>query len=165
MVQPALQDEEFGVQVRPKIGRKRKSCFYVFGPETPDSLLKTAKPKRRPGRPTHDQMNFDNAARPSFAVAYPAADRATGQWLERCRAWSGEGWGALQRFDEQAEAIAPSQGRLERLRGRLAKSQSALGRSLLGLLGGGDLDEASWEEVEDTLLIADLGPVATTSVV
>ena len=65
---------------------------------------------------------------------------------------------------EQAEAIAPSQGRLERLRGRLAKSQSALGRSLLGLLGGGDLDEASWEEVEDTLLIADLGPVATTSV-
>jgi fused signal recognition particle receptor len=40
-----------------------------------------------------------------------------------------------------------------------------LGRSLLGLLGGGDLDEASWEEVEDTLLIADLGPTVTTSVV
>jgi fused signal recognition particle receptor len=40
-----------------------------------------------------------------------------------------------------------------------------LGRSLLGLLGGGDLDEAYWEEVEDTLLIADLGPTVTTSVV
>jgi fused signal recognition particle receptor len=63
------------------------------------------------------------------------------------------------------EAIAPPEGRLERLRGRLAKSQNALGRSMLGLLGGGDLDEASWEEVEDTLLIADLGPVVTTSVV
>ncbi|HTY28918.1 MAG TPA: signal recognition particle receptor subunit alpha, partial [Mycobacterium sp.] len=62
-------------------------------------------------------------------------------------------------------AIAPPEGRLERLRGRLAKSQNALGRSMLGLLGGGDLDEASWEEVEDTLLIADLGPVATASVV
>ncbi len=62
-------------------------------------------------------------------------------------------------------AIAPTEGRLERLRGRLAKSQNALGRSMLGLLGGGDLDEASWEEVEDTLLIADLGPVVTTSVV
>ena len=36
---------------------------------------------------------------------------------------------------------------------------------MLGLLGGGDLDEASWEEVEDTLLIADLGPVTTASVV
>ncbi len=36
---------------------------------------------------------------------------------------------------------------------------------MLGLLGGGDLDEDSWEEVEDTLLIADLGPVVTESVV
>ena len=36
---------------------------------------------------------------------------------------------------------------------------------MLGLLGGGDLDEESWEDVEDTLLIADLGPVVTESVV
>ncbi|GAS91230.1 signal recognition particle-docking protein FtsY [Mycolicibacterium brisbanense] len=63
------------------------------------------------------------------------------------------------------EEIAPTEGRLDRLRGRLSKSQNALGRSMLGLLGGGDLDEDSWEEVEDTLLIADLGPVVTESVV
>ncbi|MFY2861654.1 signal recognition particle-docking protein FtsY [Mycobacterium sp. THU-M104] len=62
------------------------------------------------------------------------------------------------------EAIEPTEGRLERLRGRLAKSQNAFGRSLLGLIGGGDLDEDSWQEVEDTLLIADLGPVVTESV-
>lgn len=64
----------------------------------------------------------------------------------------------------EIEAIAPTTGRLERLRGRLSKSQNTLGRSVLGLLGGGDLDEASWEEIEDTLLIADLGPVVTESV-
>ncbi|MUL80555.1 signal recognition particle-docking protein FtsY [Mycobacterium sp. CBMA247] len=63
------------------------------------------------------------------------------------------------------EEIAPAEGRMDRLRGRLAKSQNALGRSMLGLLGGGDLDEDSWEAVEDTLLIADLGPVVTESVV
>ncbi|KWX21500.1 cell division protein FtsY [Mycolicibacterium wolinskyi] len=63
------------------------------------------------------------------------------------------------------EDIAPPEGRLDRLRGRLSKSQNALGRSMLGLLGGGDLDEDSWEAVEDTLLIADLGPVVTQSVV
>ena len=62
------------------------------------------------------------------------------------------------------EEIAPIEGRLERLRGRLSKSQNTLGRSVLGLLGGGDLDDASWEEIEDTLLIADLGPVVTQSV-
>jgi fused signal recognition particle receptor len=65
----------------------------------------------------------------------------------------------------EVESIAPADGRLERLRGRLAKSQNTLGRSMLGLLGGGDLDEESWESVEDTLLIADLGPVVTESVV
>jgi fused signal recognition particle receptor len=63
------------------------------------------------------------------------------------------------------EQIAPPEGRLERLRGRLAKSQNALGRSLLGLIGGGDLDEDSWEQIEDTLLIADLGPTVTNSIV
>ena len=65
----------------------------------------------------------------------------------------------------EIEAIEPPEGRLERLRGRLAKSQNALGRSVLGLIGGGDLDEDSWQDVEDTLLVADLGPVATESVV
>ncbi|CAN5154583.1 signal recognition particle-docking protein FtsY [soil metagenome] len=64
----------------------------------------------------------------------------------------------------QLDTIAPTEGRIGRLRGRLAKSQNALGKSVLGLLGTGDLDEDSWEEVEDTLLVADLGPVVTASV-
>lgn len=61
--------------------------------------------------------------------------------------------------------IEPVDGRMQRLRGRLAKSQNALGRSVLGLLGGGDLDDDSWQDIEDTLLVADLGPVVTESVV
>jgi fused signal recognition particle receptor len=78
---------------------------------------------------------------------------------------AGSDVGAIAPAGSDVGAIAPPEGRLDRLRGRLAKSQNTLGRSMLGLLGGGDLDEASWEEVEDTLLIADLGPVVTESVV
>lgn len=63
------------------------------------------------------------------------------------------------------EEIEPTAGRLERLRGRLSRSQNAVGKSLLGLLGGGDLDEDSWEEIEDTLVLADLGTASTTAVV
>ncbi|MBF6132760.1 signal recognition particle-docking protein FtsY [Nocardia otitidiscaviarum] len=61
--------------------------------------------------------------------------------------------------------IDPTAGRLTRLRGRLARSQNAMGKSLLGLLGGGDLDEDSWEEIEDTLVMADLGTASTVAVV
>ncbi|MFE3443796.1 signal recognition particle-docking protein FtsY [Nocardia sp. NPDC059180] len=63
------------------------------------------------------------------------------------------------------EEIEPTEGRLVRLRGRLSRSQTAVGKSLLGLLGGGDLDEDSWEEVEDTLVLADLGTASTAAVV
>ncbi|NKY53479.1 signal recognition particle-docking protein FtsY [Nocardia vermiculata] len=63
------------------------------------------------------------------------------------------------------EEIEPTAGRLTRLRGRLSRSQNAVGKSLLGLLGGGDLDEDSWEEIEDTLVMADLGTSVTMTVV
>ena len=63
------------------------------------------------------------------------------------------------------EEIDPATGRLERLRGRLSKSRSVFGTSLLGLLGAGDLDEDSWQDVEDTLLMADLGAATTTQIV
>jgi fused signal recognition particle receptor len=63
------------------------------------------------------------------------------------------------------EPIEPTSGRLERLRGRLARSQSTFGQGLLGLLGAGDLDEDSWSEVEDTLLLADLGSATTQEIV
>jgi fused signal recognition particle receptor len=63
------------------------------------------------------------------------------------------------------EEIAPVSGRLERLRGRLSRSQSTFGHGLLGLLGAGNLDEESWTEVEDTLLLADLGAATTTEIV
>jgi len=65
----------------------------------------------------------------------------------------------------EVEEIEPTSGRLTRLRGRLSRSQNAVGKSLLGLLGGGDLDEESWEEVEDTLVLADIGTAVTTVIV
>ncbi len=67
--------------------------------------------------------------------------------------------------DVAIEEIDPTTGRLVRLRGRLARSQNAVGKSLLGLLGGGDLDEDSWEEVEDTLVLADIGTASTAKIV
>jgi fused signal recognition particle receptor len=56
-----------------------------------------------------------------------------------------------------AEAPPPLAGRMVRLRGRLARSQSGFGSVLLGLLSRDSLDEQTWEEMEDTLIAADIG--------
>ncbi|USQ78058.1 signal recognition particle-docking protein FtsY [Ornithinimicrobium cryptoxanthini] len=58
-----------------------------------------------------------------------------------------------------------ARGRLARLRARLSRSNNAIGNVLLALLSSGGLDEQSWEDVEDTLLQADLGVEATDELV
>ena len=62
-------------------------------------------------------------------------------------------------LDELArlDVVDPVVGRLGRLRARLARSNTALGKGLLALLSRDVVDEATWEEVEETLIAADLG--------
>jgi fused signal recognition particle receptor len=59
----------------------------------------------------------------------------------------------------------PTAGRLVRLRARLARSQTALGRGLLSVLSRDHLDEDAWEEIEDSLISADVGVEATQVIV
>ena len=54
-------------------------------------------------------------------------------------------------------APVPLRGRLARLRGRLAASRGGFGSVLLNLLSRDVLDDAAWEEIEDTLITADIG--------
>ena len=65
---------------------------------------------------------------------------------------------------EPVEEIEPAGGRLGRLRGRLSRSQNTIGQGLMGILSAGDLDEDAWEEIEDTLIMADLGTAVTMKV-
>ncbi|MCK2212700.1 signal recognition particle-docking protein FtsY [Actinomadura sp. ATCC 31491] len=63
----------------------------------------------------------------------------------------------------EVEVPPPSAGRMVRLRSRLARSQSALGRGLLELLSRDRLDDEVWDEIEESLITADVG-VAPTQV-
>lgn len=66
--------------------------------------------------------------------------------------------------EEPLDQIEPAAGRIGKLRGRLSRSQNAIGQGLLGILTAGDLDEDAWEEIEDTLIMADLGADLTMKV-
>ncbi|MCF2528571.1 signal recognition particle-docking protein FtsY [Yinghuangia soli] len=59
----------------------------------------------------------------------------------------------------------PTAGRLVRLRAKLARSQTTFGKGLLALLSREHLDEDTWEEIEDTLLTADVGVAPTQELV
>jgi len=63
------------------------------------------------------------------------------------------------------EKPPPSAGRLARLRGRLARSQSALGGVLLSLLSSDHLTDETWDEIEETLITADMGVAPARQVV
>ncbi|MGB8942146.1 MAG: signal recognition particle receptor subunit alpha, partial [Streptomyces sp.] len=65
----------------------------------------------------------------------------------------------------EIETPEPTAGRLVRLRSRLSRSQNALGKGLLTLLSREHLDEDTWEEIEDTLLTADVGVAPTQELV
>ncbi|MFC8508173.1 signal recognition particle-docking protein FtsY [Streptomyces sp. NPDC057411] len=65
----------------------------------------------------------------------------------------------------EIEVPEPTAGRLVRLRARLARSQNSLGKGLLTLLSREHLDEDTWEEIEETLLTADVGVAPTQELV
>ncbi|MFV8129773.1 signal recognition particle-docking protein FtsY [Streptomyces syringium] len=65
----------------------------------------------------------------------------------------------------EIEVPEPTAGRLVRLRARLSRSQNSLGKGLLTLLSREHLDEDTWEEIEDTLLTADVGVAPTQELV
>jgi fused signal recognition particle receptor len=63
------------------------------------------------------------------------------------------------------EKPEPTAGRLVRLRARLSRSQNVFGRGLLAVLSRDHLDEDAWEEIEDSLITADVGVEATQVIV
>lgn len=63
------------------------------------------------------------------------------------------------------EVPEPVGGRLARLRDRLARSGSPLGQKLLAVLSRDHLSEDDWDELEEVLLLADVGAGPTTELI
>jgi fused signal recognition particle receptor len=106
------------------------------------TALAVPRLRRRPRAAPQRRRGDAAAGRP----AGPAAERPAGPAAERPT-----GPAAL------LERPEPTAGRMVRLRARLAGSQSALGRGLLGLLSRDHLDDDVWDEIEERLIGADVG--------
>jgi fused signal recognition particle receptor len=71
----------------------------------------------------------------------------------------------IEEPQQRFETPEPTAGRLVRLRARLSRSQSVLGRGLLSVLSRDHLTDDDWEEIEDSLITADVGVEATQVIV
>ena len=71
----------------------------------------------------------------------------------------------VEKPQQRLEQPEPTAGRLVRLRARLSRSQSIFGRGLLTVLSRDHLEEGDWEEIEESLISADVGVEATQVIV
>ena len=99
----------------------------------PEPARPRPRQRARPG-PHRGPGRGDGAAAPAGGAARPSPSRRL-----------------------REEPPAPLRGRLVRLRGRLAASRGGFGSVLLGLLSRDALDDQAWEDIEDTLITADMG--------
>jgi fused signal recognition particle receptor len=131
-------------------GRFRRPVEPPAGPDLLPGVGDDATEPRDTPRPTLTDVALPEAEAPPTAEAPPAAE------------------GQPTPVPETRPALdvpEPTAGRMVRLRARLARSQSTLGKGLLSVLSRDRLDEDAWEEVEDALLGADVGVSATTEIV
>lgn len=136
------------------VGSRRRKPLPPPPPKTPDITAPPAEPHvgdeaetpRDEPRRTIEEVDLPGGPAPVAVEEPPAAGPA----LEEA---------------PELEIPEPTAGRLVRLRARLSRSQNALGKGLLTLLSREHLDEETWEEVEDTLLTADVGVQPTQELV
>ena len=112
--------------------------------------------------PQAQESEAEGAQRSRDGPAAQAADHAAPSAGQVSTSEETPASGIEEEPTESASIEVPESipSRMGRLRARLARS-GALGKSLLSLLSRGDLSAADWEEMEDSLLAADLGLEAT----
>jgi fused signal recognition particle receptor len=137
------------------------AIVVVVGGGGGSALAVTLRSRRHPSPPPSPEAGGTGSAVTGAAAAGPATGTLEPPAGASGRAGTLPGTsaptGPTAPPARPVEQPPPSAGRLERLRGRLARSQSAFGSVLLNLLSTGNLDDAAWDEIEDTLITADMG--------
>ncbi|MGP3774505.1 signal recognition particle-docking protein FtsY [Streptomyces sp. SDT5-1] len=136
------------------VGSRRKKQLPPPPPSAPDI---TAAPPTEPHVGEEAETPRDEARRTIEEVDLPTAEPTVEE--------EPEAPAAEEPAAPEVEVPEPTAGRLVRLRARLSRSQNALGKGLLTLLSREHLDEDTWEEIEDTLLTADVGVQPTQELV
>ncbi|MGP9618403.1 signal recognition particle-docking protein FtsY [Arthrobacter sp. AOP36-A1-22] len=134
------------------------SVFFLRGRKTPPGTYTGPRDANDPAPGSSGGGRSDTLTRPGQA---PTQDADGGGGPGTAPAPED----SLGKRDIAVDVPAPVLGRLARLRARLVKSNNALGKGLLSLLSQDKIDEDVWDEIEETLLLADVGSEPTHELV
>lgn len=142
------------------LGKSRKRDLdRAMGKVAPDNK------KTRDAKAAADARLAAETEEAKAATAAAAAESA-----KSAESVKAESASAAQAEPEPAAAPKPEPpesvgSRLTRLKAKLAKSGNPFGKALFDILAKDNLSEADWEDVEDTLLLADVGADASAQLV
>ncbi|MBM6747072.1 signal recognition particle-docking protein FtsY [Bifidobacterium ruminantium] len=147
------------------LGKSRKRDLdRAMGKVAPDNK------KTRDAKAAADARLAAEAEEAKAATAAAAAESA-----KSAESVKAESASAAQAEPEPAAAPKPTPAkpetpeaagtRMQRLKARLSKSGNPFGKALFNILAKDQLSEADWEDVEDTLLLADVGAEASEQLV
>ena len=123
-----------------------------------DERLAAERAAQRPTAPEPAEAKRSPAEQTPDALAPPA--EAPVEEVETV-----EETGVVEEPVPPVETPEGKKGRLQRLRERLSKSSNPFGKALFNILAKDHLSETDWEDVEDTLLLADVGAEASEQLV
>ena len=123
-----------------------------------DERLAAERAAQRPAAPEPAEAKRSPAEQTPDALAPPA--EAPVEEVETV-----EETGVVEEPVPPVEKPEGKKGRLQRLRERLSKSSNPFGKALFNILAKDHLSETDWEDVEDTLLLADVGAEASEQLV
>ena len=123
-----------------------------------DERLAAERAAQKPTVPEQAEAKQSPAEQTADALAPPA--EAPVEEVETV-----EETGVVEEPVPPVEKPEGKKGRLQRLRERLSKSSNPFGKALFNILAKDHLSETDWEDVEDTLLLADVGAEASEQLV
>ncbi|WP_415873507.1 signal recognition particle-docking protein FtsY [Bifidobacterium polysaccharolyticum] len=137
---------------------------------SPKSAASAAKSQAesQPGasrKSSSDGQAIQSASSASGASPNPDASTGSGAVDSKASIQSSSADQAAPSAQEELAHPEASASRMTRLKARLAKSPNPFGKALFAILTKDHLSDSDWEDVEDTLLMADVGAEASEQLV
>lgn len=148
-----------------KADRSAKATKGAAAQASAQKVKKPAAEKESAEKEGAEKASADNTISESSGTSETEAETAEATEAAEAAEAPAETAETSAPAETSAEKPEGKQSRLTRLRARLSKSANPFGKALFAILTKDNLSETDWEDIEDTLILADVGTDASEQIV